>query len=190
MNEGFKGDGEDSPAEPGTAAVSSTQMNSSTGGGTVIAAQNGDVTVNCFADGSASPLAPLDELHRHAVSLARGLRYRRALEGVRVPVLRTDLAVTLEELDDLAPVGRRMRRAASALRPWVDWVPDCERLFLTDAAAAETVELWCRANCATPAPRGLKQCPTPSPSSPVGSALRRGRPCRTCWSAPLWWSTR
>nr|WP_148141873.1 hypothetical protein [Streptomyces sp. WAC04770] len=144
MNEGFKGDGEDSPAEPGTAAVSSTQMNSSTGGGTVIAAQNGDVTVNCFADGSASPLAPLDDLHRHAVSLARGLRYRRALEGVRVPVLRTDLAVTLEELDDLAPVGRRMRRAASALRPWVDWVPDCERLFLTDAAAAETVELWCR----------------------------------------------
>ncbi|MFI8157702.1 hypothetical protein ACIF6I_00620 [Streptomyces microflavus] len=141
MSDGFERDGEDSSAEPGTAGAFATQMNSSTGGGTVIAAQNGDVTVNCFTDDSASPLATLDELHRHAVSLSRGLRYRSALEGTRVPVLRTDLAVTLEELDDPAPVGRRLRRAAAALRPWVAWVPDSEGLFLTDAAA---VELWCR----------------------------------------------
>ncbi|MGW4625169.1 hypothetical protein [Streptomyces rubiginosohelvolus] len=140
MDEGFDRDSKDLPREPGTTGVTSTQMNSSTGGGTVIAAQNGDVTVNCFADG-ITPLAPLDELHRHAVSLSTGLRYRRALEGTRVPALRTDLAATLEELDDLTPVGRRLRRAASALRPWVGWVPDSAGLFLADGAVA-TIELW------------------------------------------------
>ncbi|MDH6696823.1 hypothetical protein P3T26_001271 [Streptomyces sp. MAA16] len=135
-------DSMDSAVAPDAAGASPVQSNTATDGSTVNAVQNGDLTVNYLSGGVELPHVPLEVLHRHALAMARGLCYRPALDGTPVPMLRTDLAAALEELDDLVPAAKRMRRAALALRTWAGWVPDSGGLFLTDDAALAAIDLW------------------------------------------------
>ncbi|MFH9941026.1 hypothetical protein ACH4OT_17105 [Streptomyces murinus] len=118
------------------------QQNVASDGSTVHAVQDGNLTVNYVSYDAETKMVSLESLHRNALSTARGLRYRPALEGTPVPKLRTDLAAVLEEIDDPTHGAERMRRASQALRTWATWVPDCQDLHLTGDPASAAVGLW------------------------------------------------
>ncbi|MEV5239709.1 hypothetical protein AB0K89_11435 [Streptomyces cinnamoneus] len=78
----------------------------------------------------------LEDLNRKAVATSRGVRRVLRPHGPETPWLHTPLSDVLEELNDPAPTVVRVRRAADALKPWIDWQPCSEGLSSPTAGRA------------------------------------------------------